>query len=54
MHERPLGFKYDSKLTKEERKVQYQGINKEIRDIKNDIITMKIEKSNEKYHKFIK
>ena len=44
----------NSKLTKEERKVQYQGINKEIRDIKNDIITMKIEKSNEKYHKFIK
>jgi hypothetical protein len=43
-----------SKLTKEERKVQYQGINKEIRDIKNDIITMKIEKSNEKYHQFIK
>jgi len=43
-----------SKLTKLERKVQYQGINKEIRDIKNDIITMKIEKSNEKYHKFIK
>jgi len=43
-----------SKLTKEERKVQYQGINKEIRDIKNDIITMKIEKSNEKHHQFIK
>ena len=44
----------NSKLSKEERKVQYQGINKEIRDIKNDVITMKIEKSNEKYHQFIK
>lgn len=42
-----------SKLTKEERKVKYQNINKEIRDIKNDIITMKIDKADVKYHQFI-
>lgn len=43
----------NSKLSKAERKNKYKQINKEIREIKSDIITMKIESSNEKYHKFV-
>jgi hypothetical protein len=44
----------DSKLSKAERKDKYKEINKEIREIKSDIITMKIENSDEKYHQFVK
>lgn len=42
-----------SKLSKEERKLRYGEINKEIRNVKSDIITMKIDKADVKHHHFI-
>jgi len=42
------------KLPKEESKVLYNQLYKEIRDVKDDLINGKINKSDKKYHKFIK
>lgn len=42
-----------SKLSKEERKLRYGEINKEIRNVKSDIITMKIDKADVSNHQFI-
>jgi len=44
-----------SKITKEEKKKARQELNKEFRDVKNDILSFSNElKSNNKYHKWIK
>jgi len=43
----------NSNLSREERKPLYQEINKKIRNIKNDLVNMKCEKSDTEHHQWI-
>ena len=43
-------IKNSGNLSKDQRKKEYQKLNREIRNVKNDLINLKIEKSDEKYH----
>ena len=50
----PITIEIKKEKDKNIRKELYKQLNKEIRDLKNDLFNNKIEKSDKKYHKWIK
>lgn len=54
LFKKPKELEIKKEKDKVKRKKLYKDLNKEIRDLKSDLITNKIESSDKKYHKWIK